>query len=268
MVERRNSNPKIRGSIPWRDRVKYRFSVNPSQILVQTCLCVWPPFVCTAFTNICAHVKDPTSICSHSQSAVWWHQNTAYTRLNLTNSRRRKKPREWFSKNGHWHWQIIDRYKRDSCIELVPYQHNVDQSWGHGSARAWVKFGENCGHEIVLHLFVLSGIRVQSDDVQFLITHRAPGLRGWCINRPFWTKRARLADFDSHSSGRHQCISWKTGGRYWLERRKAWVRFAKKTAKEITGFYLCDICLHYGATSLSLQELKKMPRLKSPESKS
>ena len=61
-LERRNSNPKTLGSIPWRSRVRGSFSIPPSQLL-RRIVCASPSFVCTARTHICAHVKDPTSIC-------------------------------------------------------------------------------------------------------------------------------------------------------------------------------------------------------------
>ena len=59
---RRNSNPKTQGSIPWRSRVRDSFSVPPSQLWYRPA-CVWLLFACTARTQICAHVKDPISIC-------------------------------------------------------------------------------------------------------------------------------------------------------------------------------------------------------------
>ena len=51
----RNSNPKTLGLIPWRGG-------QGVSILAQTCLCL-APFVCTVNTQMCAHVKDPISIC-------------------------------------------------------------------------------------------------------------------------------------------------------------------------------------------------------------
>ena len=55
---RQNSNPKTLGSIPWRGRVRDNVSVPPGQLM-----CRITPFVCTERTQICAHVKAPTSIC-------------------------------------------------------------------------------------------------------------------------------------------------------------------------------------------------------------
>ena len=64
MVERRTSNPKSLGSIPWRSRVKdscfLSLRVNSGAHFFLSCP---PPFVCTALTQMCAHVKDPVSIC-------------------------------------------------------------------------------------------------------------------------------------------------------------------------------------------------------------
>ena len=62
VIECRNSNPTILGSIPWWGRVKDGFSVPPSQHLCRL-LCAWPPFVCKAHTQMCVHVKDPVAIC-------------------------------------------------------------------------------------------------------------------------------------------------------------------------------------------------------------
>ena len=63
------SNPKTMGSIPWwpgQGEGQF-FSVSPSQLLCRLNLFVpdppHPPFVCTARTQICAHVKDPIAIC-------------------------------------------------------------------------------------------------------------------------------------------------------------------------------------------------------------
>ena len=53
-LERQSCNPKTLGSIPWRRRVRDSES---------TLVCAWPPFVCTACTQMCVHVKDPISIC-------------------------------------------------------------------------------------------------------------------------------------------------------------------------------------------------------------
>ena len=54
----------------------------PSELtLVQTCLCLYrPPFVCVTCTQICAHVKDPISIC-HKRGltvGVFKHENIAH----------------------------------------------------------------------------------------------------------------------------------------------------------------------------------------------
>ena len=57
-----NSYLKTLGSIPWRGRVWNGFSIPPSQLLCRF-VCAWPPFLCTACTQICVHVKDPLSIC-------------------------------------------------------------------------------------------------------------------------------------------------------------------------------------------------------------
>ena len=61
-LESPNSNLKTLGSIPWRGRVRDNFSVPPSQLLCRL-LCAYPPFVCTAHTQMCPHVKDPISMC-------------------------------------------------------------------------------------------------------------------------------------------------------------------------------------------------------------
>ena len=79
--ESRNSNPKTLGLTPWRGRVRHSVSIPPSQLLCRLVwLCLPPPlspFVCTVRTQMCAHVKDPISICRkmtrpHSR----WYGNT------------------------------------------------------------------------------------------------------------------------------------------------------------------------------------------------
>ena len=78
------SNPKTLHWIPWRGRVKVSFSVPPSQLLCRP-VCAWSPFVCTVRTQICAHVKDPISVCRKrvgiAAGGMHGHaQNTARTR--------------------------------------------------------------------------------------------------------------------------------------------------------------------------------------------
>ena len=62
-LESRNSNPKTLGSIPRRGRVKSSFPVPPSQLLCADLFvpdCPPPPhFMCTACTNMFAHIKIP-----------------------------------------------------------------------------------------------------------------------------------------------------------------------------------------------------------------
>ena len=70
--------PKTLGSIHWWGRVRGRFSVPPSQLLCRL-VCA---FVCTVRTHICAHIKDPVSICPKrvgltSLPVVWSHNNIA-----------------------------------------------------------------------------------------------------------------------------------------------------------------------------------------------
>ena len=66
MVKRSpNSNPKTLGSIPWWGQGKVLILCPSESTLVRTCLFLTPPTpsVCTACTQICARVKDATSIC-------------------------------------------------------------------------------------------------------------------------------------------------------------------------------------------------------------
>ena len=60
-LESRNSSPKTLGSILWQGRVRNSFFCPSKSTLVQTSLCL-TPFVCTACTQMCAHVQDPISI--------------------------------------------------------------------------------------------------------------------------------------------------------------------------------------------------------------
>ena len=58
-----NSKPTTPGSIPRQAGWGTVFlSLPPSQLLCRL-VCAWPPFVCAARTQICAHVNDPISIC-------------------------------------------------------------------------------------------------------------------------------------------------------------------------------------------------------------
>ena len=52
-------NPKTLGLIPWRDRVSDRYSVPPSLLFVQTCLCLSP---------LCANIKNPISNCCNKKT--------------------------------------------------------------------------------------------------------------------------------------------------------------------------------------------------------
>ena len=56
-LEHWNLNLKTLGSTPWWGRVRDSFSVPPSQLLCRL-LCARLLFMCTAHTQICAHVKD------------------------------------------------------------------------------------------------------------------------------------------------------------------------------------------------------------------
>ena len=68
LFEQRTPSTKqhwILRSIPCRCRVRNSFSVPPIPLLCKL-VCAWPPpppFVCTARTQMCAHVKDAVSIC-------------------------------------------------------------------------------------------------------------------------------------------------------------------------------------------------------------
>ena len=79
------------GSIPWRDWVRGKFFLCPGKpsesTLVQTYLCLPPTplsaFVCTARTQICAHVKELISICRKrvSLNSRWYgNPKTRHTR--------------------------------------------------------------------------------------------------------------------------------------------------------------------------------------------
>ena len=56
-------NSKILASIPWLGRVRDIFFCPSELTLVQTCLYMDPASCVMARTQICAHVKDPLSIC-------------------------------------------------------------------------------------------------------------------------------------------------------------------------------------------------------------
>ena len=78
--ERRVSNAKTLGSIHRRGSVRDSFSIPPCSPFLRL-VCAWPPFLCTERTQMCAHAKDPISICRkrvgpHSR----WYGNmkTAY----------------------------------------------------------------------------------------------------------------------------------------------------------------------------------------------
>ena len=62
VVAHQTSNPKTVCSVPWWGRVRNSFSVSPESTLVQTYLCL-TLYMCTAHTEMCAHIKDPLSIC-------------------------------------------------------------------------------------------------------------------------------------------------------------------------------------------------------------
>ena len=65
-LERWNSNPKTLSSIPrggGGGQGEGQFFPPSESTLVQTCLRLKPPFVCTARIQISAHVKNPLSIC-------------------------------------------------------------------------------------------------------------------------------------------------------------------------------------------------------------
>ena len=82
------SNPKTLGSIPWRSRVRRNsFCVRPSQLLCRR-VGAWPPFVCSARTQNCAHVKDPISIC---RNWVGLTSSGMETRKHYKDWRRKKK---------------------------------------------------------------------------------------------------------------------------------------------------------------------------------
>ena len=67
-LESRNSNPR-------RPCVRSVFCPSESTLVVQTCLCL-TPFMSTARTRICAHVKYPTSICRKSRPHSPCYGNT------------------------------------------------------------------------------------------------------------------------------------------------------------------------------------------------
>ena len=60
-LETRKSNPKTQGSIPWWGKCEGHFFLCSSE---STLVCTrQASFVCTARTQMCAHVKDPIYIC-------------------------------------------------------------------------------------------------------------------------------------------------------------------------------------------------------------
>ena len=79
-LERRNSNPKTLGSIPWRSKVRGTFSIPPSQLLCADFFvsdlpsCAWhaPTFIRTLKIPYPSVVKEPV---------VLSNENTAYNRL-------------------------------------------------------------------------------------------------------------------------------------------------------------------------------------------
>ena len=59
-----SSNPRNPGFDLLAGQGEKQFCLYPSESThVQTCLCLTAGFVCTARTQMCAHVKDPISIC-------------------------------------------------------------------------------------------------------------------------------------------------------------------------------------------------------------
>ena len=62
VVNESQFKPEDPGFDPLAEQGEKQFSVARSQ-LVGRLACAWTPFVCTARTHICPHVKDPISIC-------------------------------------------------------------------------------------------------------------------------------------------------------------------------------------------------------------
>ena len=61
--ELKSEDPGFDPALVGAGRVRGSFFYPSESTLVQTCLCRLTPFVCTARTQKCAHVKDPISIC-------------------------------------------------------------------------------------------------------------------------------------------------------------------------------------------------------------
>ena len=73
------------------------------------------PSVCTARTRICAHVKDPVSICRKSvqasQQVVWKHEDTVHMR-------KKEEEKTWVAPCYDWSLPPWESSPHFQCIAL------------------------------------------------------------------------------------------------------------------------------------------------------